>query len=566
MIEQLRIRDLGVIVDTTLDLGPGFTAITGETGAGKTMVVTALGLLMGERSDAAAVRSGATAARVGGLIRTADPQVSRMVDELGGDIDDGDLTLTRTVSGEGRSRASIGGAAAPVGALAKLADHLFAVHGQNEQLRLRSATAQRQMLDRFAGADLASVLAEYQRVHGERRALQAELEELVRTRDARADEAQRLREQLSEIESIDPQPGEDEDLRQRIDRLSNLEALRYATAEAMRALASDTDDPYASDASTLIDTALREIERVAANDSRLESIAESLRSLSFAAADLTRELAAYVGDLDHEGPAELDLANQRLATLTALVRQYGVSVEELIAMSAEMVKRLDELDGDDSRIASVEETVQQLASEEGRLAAELSRLRHTAAQELGERVTAELRQLALPDAAFLAEVSEGELGRYGRDEVQLLLQPHAGAPPRPLAKGASGGELSRVMLALEVVVAETDPVPTFVFDEIDAGIGGAAAIEVGRRLAMLARTSQVIVVTHLAQVAAFANNHLQVRKDSSGGFTQSSCRQLHGEERRAEMARLLSGLSDSESALAHAAELLQLGEAPGAQQ
>lgn len=559
MIEQLRIRDLGVIVDTTLDLGSGFTAITGETGAGKTMVVTALGLLMGERSDAGAVRSGASAARVGGLIRTNDAEISELVEELGGDLEDGDLTLTRTVSGEGRSRASIGGAAAPVGALARLSERLFAVHGQSEQLRLRSAVAQREMLDRFAGSALNDLLVEYQRVHRARQTLQAEVDELTQTRAARAEEAQRLREQLSEIETVDPQPGEEEELRQRIDRLSNLEELRSATAEAMRAIANDTDDPYASDATSLIDGALREIDRVAGNDARLESIADSLRSLSFAAADLSRDIAAYASDLDQDGPAELELANERLAQLTVLLRQYGASAQEVLVLSADMAVRLNELEDDGSRIAEGEETLRDLARDEDRLATAMTQLRRAAATMLSERVTAELRQLALPDATFTAEVAEAELGRFGRDEVRLLLQPHAGASPRPLAKGASGGELSRVMLALEVVVAETDPVPTFVFDEVDAGVGGAAAIEIGRRLAQLARTSQVIVVTHLAQVAAFATNHLQVVKDSAGGFTESSCRRLQDDERLAEMARLLSGLSDSESALAHAAELLQLG-------
>ncbi|NLB48008.1 MAG: DNA repair protein RecN, partial [Microbacteriaceae bacterium] len=518
MIEQLRIRDLGVIVDTTLDLGPGFTAITGETGAGKTMVVTALGLLMGERSDAGAVRRGADAARVGGLIRTDDTEIAALVDELGGDLDDGDLTLTRTVSVEGRSRASIGGSAAPVGALARLSERLFAVHGQSEQLRLRSTTAQREMLDRFAGQELSEVLADYQRVHGERRDVQSELDELIQAQSERAEEAQRLREQLREIEAVDPQPGEEDELRVRIDRLSNLEELRTATATAMRAISSETDDPYASDATSLIDGALRDIERVSASDPRLEAIAEDLRSLSFATADVSRDIAAYAGDLDQDGPAELAIANERFAELTALLRQYGAGSEAVLAASADMATRLNELDDDSSRIATAHETLQALAAEEDRLATELTSLRSAAALALSDRVTVELRHLALPDATFTVQLTESDVGRTGRDEVRLMLQPHAGAAPRPLAKGASGGELSRVMLALEVVVAETDPVPTFVFDEVDAGVGGAAAIEIGRRLSKLARTSQVIVVTHLAQVAAFATNHVQVVKDSAGGF------------------------------------------------
>ena len=558
MIEQLRIRDLGVIVDTTLNFGPGFTAITGETGAGKTMVVSALGLLMGERSDAGAVRSGADAARVGGLVRTSDPTVIELVEDAGGEVEDGDLTLSRTVSSEGRSRASVGGSAAPVGSLAKLADRLFAVHGQSEQLRLRSSTAQREMLDRFGGAKLLALLNEYQGAHHRRRELDAALAELTETRDERLREAARLREELEQIEAADPQSGEEHELKSRIDRLSNIEELRGATSAALRALSNESDDPYSSDASALLDEALREIEKVVSADPQLETIAESLRALSFQVSDVGRELAGYASNLDQDGPGELAAANERLAQLNALMRKYGVDTDEVIGYGASAAQRLGELDGDDDRIDELGQQLAEVREAEVTLAAQLTQLRSSAAVQLGELVSTELHQLALPDANFVVEVTAAELGNYGADEVKLLLQPHPGAAPRALAKGASGGELSRVMLALEVVVAASDPVPTFVFDEVDAGVGGAAAIEIGRRLARLARTSQVIVVTHLAQVAAFANNHLQVVKDSAGGFTQSSCTQLEGADRLAEMARLLSGLPDSENALAHAGELLAL--------
>ncbi len=561
MIEELRIRDLGVIADATLELGPGFTAITGETGAGKTMVVTALGLLMGQRSDSGAVRAGADAARVGGLVRTADPEIAEIVSDAGGEVEDGDLTLTRTVSVEGRSRASIGGAAAPVGSLSRLADRLFAVHGQSEQLRLRSAAAQREMLDRFAGPTVLTPLAQYQTVHAECRSLAAELSELSEARDERAREAAALRAELDQIAAVDPQPGEDAELREAVERLSNLEELRAASAGALQALSNDSDDPYGADAVGLIDQALRELERVAGVDSKLQAVAENLREVGVQLGETVRGLADYAGDLDQDGPAELARANERFAALGALMRAYGPDLDTVIAHSRTAVSRLTELEGDDERIDRLAASLDAAAERERELAEALTAARRAAGSALAELVTAELHQLALPDARFVVEVGEAALGRYGADEVLLLLQPHPGAAPRPLAKGASGGELSRVMLALEVVVAATDPVPTFVFDEVDAGIGGAAAIEIGRRLARLARTSQVIVVTHLAQVAAFANNHLQVVKDSAGGFTQSSCRTLDGEARLAEMARLLSGLSDSQSALEHAAELLDLGAA-----
>lgn len=559
MIEELRIRDLGVIGDSTLPLGPGFTAITGETGAGKTMVVSALGLLMGNRSDAGSVRVGSQQARVSGVVRTADAGVVELVDDLGGAVEDGELVLSRTVSAEGRSRATVGGASAPVGSLAKLAERLFAVHGQSEQLRLRSAAAQRDTLDRFGGEQLARVRADYRASHRERQRLAEQLAELTTDREARAAEAQRLRAELDEIAAVDPQPGEETDLASRIELLSNVEALRAASSTAHEALSSDSDDPMSRDASELIDAALREIERVAGHDSRLAAVVEALQSASLQVAEAARDLAAYAADLDEEGPGELMAANTRFAALTALFRAFGADTHAVIDYAAAGALRLGELDGDDDTIAQLESAVAEASDREAALAVQLTELRTAAAARLGALVTAELQQLALPDAQFVAEVAPLEsLGAAGADQVAFLLAPHPGAQPRPIAKTASGGELSRVMLALEVVVAAVDPVPTFVFDEVDAGVGGAAAIEIGRRLAMLARTSQVIVVTHLAQVAAFAGNHLRVSKDSAGGFTESSCSRLEGAERLAEMARLLSGLSDSESALEHAAELLAL--------
>ncbi|WP_336660844.1 DNA repair protein RecN [Leucobacter sp. USHLN153] len=562
MIEELRIRDLGVIADSTVPLGPGFTAITGETGAGKTMVVSALGLLMGERSDAGAVRSGANQARVHGIVRTEDPAVAEIVEDLGGDIEDGELVLSRTVSAEGRSRAGVGGASAPVGSLGRLADRLFAVHGQSEQLRLKSTAAQRETLDRFGGDELARTLAEYREAHRDRQAIETRVTELTEARDERAAEAARLRTELEEIAAVDPQEGEETELAGRIELLSNVEALRSATSTAHEALASDSDDPLARDAAGLVDEAVRELERVAEFDARLGAVLETLRGVSFQVADAARELAAYAGDLDEEGPGELARANDRLAALGALFRQYGADSAAVIAASQQAAERLTELDNDDDLIEELEQGLIAETAREQQLAERLTELREAAAERLSELVTVELRQLALPDAQFVVSVSPlASLGSSGADEVQLLLSPHPGAPARPIAKTASGGELSRVMLALEVVVAAIDPVPTFVFDEVDAGVGGAAAIEIGRRLARLSRVSQVIVVTHLAQVAAFANNHLQVVKDSAGGFTESSCQRLEGEQRLAEMARLLSGLSDSGSALEHAAELLALREA-----
>jgi len=563
MIEEIRLRDLGVIAQATLPMGPGFTAITGETGAGKTMVVTGLGLLLGQRADSGAVRSGAAQASVEGTwIVPQDGSVAERVREAGGDLEpigggDAELYLGRTLSSEGRSRATVGGRTAPAGVLADLADELVVVHGQSDQLRLRSAVAQRDALDRFGGSPVAAALAEYRAAYDTWRALDTELSALTGDRDARAREAEELRLLLADIERVDPQPGEDEDLARRAERLAHAEDLRVAAATAHAALSSDDDVP---DVVALSAEARRALERAADRDESLAALAEQAADIGYRAVDLAQSLAGYLADLDETGPQELAVVEERRAELATLSRVHG-SVDAAIELLRTGSARLAELDDDGDRVERLAQERDAAASVLDGAADALTAARAAAAERLGAAVTEELRALALPDARLEVQVAPGTPSAAGRDDVTILLAPHPGAEPRPVAKGASGGELSRVMLALEVVIAGTDPVPTFVFDEVDAGIGGAAAIEVGRRLARLAESSQVVVVTHLAQVAAFAGNHLTVVKANDGSVTASSVRRLEGADREAEMARLLSGMSDSEAALTHARELLSLGGA-----
>ena len=559
MIEEMRLRDLGVIAEATLPIGRGFTAITGETGAGKTMVVTGLGLLLGQRADSGTVRSGAAQASVDGVwIVPEHGAVAERVREAGGALEplgDGtaELFVGRSVSSEGRGRATVGGRAAPAGVLADLADELVVVHGQSDQLRLRSATAQRDALDRFGGDEVQSARDAYRAAFERSRAIDRELAELTSDSDARALEAERLREQLAEIEQAAPQPGEDAELATRAERLANSEELRLAAATAHDALSGDGEVP---DAGTLLAEARRALER--ANDPALTDLAGQAADLGYRVTDLAAALAGYLADLDETGPHELAAVEERRAVLTALVRAHG-TLDEAIALLDSGSARLAELDDDGDRIERLTAQRDAAASALDEAATALTAARTAAAARLGAAVTGELRDLAMPDARLTVAVTPGAETAAGRDDVALLLSPHTGADPRPVARGASGGELSRVMLAIEVVIATADPVPTFVFDEVDAGIGGAAAIEVGRRLARLAEASQVIAVTHLAQVAAFANNHLTVVKASDGSVTASDVRRLEGAEREAEMARLLSGLTDSDAALTHARELLSLG-------
>ncbi len=567
MIEEISIRDLGVIGEARLPLGPGFTALTGETGAGKTMVVTALGLLLGERADAAAVRSGSPQALVEGQWEIdEDGAVAERVRDAGGDVDPvgrgrAALVLSRSVSSEGRSRATVGGRSAPVGVLAELAEHLVVVHGQSDQTRLRSATAQREALDRFAGAELAAVLGEYREAFTRWQQEQGELELLVAERDRRAREADELRADVEEIERLAPRRGEDEELAERTERLGNIEQLRVAASQAHELISSQSLGDV-QDVTALLDAARRAIERVVPHDPALAPVAEALESVSFAVADVSSQLAEYLAGLDTDGSVELEAAQERRAALAALARRHGGSLDAALDFLDAASGRLLELDMDGERIGRLTTSTEAGRAHALELAERISALRRQAAQRLGHAVTEELSALAMPDARVTVAVEDrGDHTMNGKDAVAILLQPHPGAEPRPIARGASGGELSRVMLALEVVLAGTDPVPTFVFDEVDAGVGGASAIEIGRRLARLARSAQVIVVTHLAQVAAFATNHLTVVKDVDGSVTASSVRQLSGDERVAEMARLLSGLPDSESGLAHARELLDLARA-----
>jgi len=558
VIEEISIRNLGVIGEARLPLGAGFTAITGETGAGKTMVVTALGLLLGDRSDASAIRSGSGGAVVEGHWQVdASGPVADRVRDAGGDMDGNELILGRSVSQEGRSRAVVGGRTTPVGVLNEIGQQLVVVHGQSDQIRLRSATAQREALDRFAGGELAGILGSYQEVYRRWQANQGELDVLVAERDRRLREAHDLRAAMSEIEAASPRSGEDAELAERADRLTNLEDLRLAASHALELISSQSPDE-ARDAVGLLETAKRQVDRVVEHDSELSAIAEAIHSATFAVSEVSSQLSGYLSSLDTDGGRELETVQERRAELSALARKYGPSLDDVIAYLDAGSGRLLELDNDSDRIENLRSQVDSDRAALIDLAAKLSDVRRAFAIRLSERVTAELAALAMANARLSVDVTDRpDYSMSGKDQVSILLQPHSGAEPRPLGRGASGGELSRVMLAIEVVIAGSDPVPTFIFDEVDAGVGGASAIEIGRRLARLSRTAQVIVVTHLAQVAAFATNHLSVTKDSEGAVTASSVRQLHGEDRISEMARLLSGLPDSESGLQHARELIE---------
>ena len=564
MLEEVRITGLGVIDDAMLELSAGFTALTGETGAGKTMVVTALGLLFGGRADPARVRPGAARAAVEGRLLVS-PDVAREVENAGGDLDDNgsSLVLSRSVSAEGRSRAFAGGHSVPVSLLQVLADDLVAVHGQADQQQLLKPGRQRDALDRFGGPELATALADYRRVYHRHRAAREELEALTQAERERAAEAETLRLGLAEVEAASPVAGEDATLLTEEEKLANADALHAAATTAHEALLGDPASASvdASDVVTLLGLAVRALEPVRAHDPALAGLADRLSEASYLISDVAGELASYTQSLDSD-PARLAAVQERRAALGRLIRAYGAASGDLAGVldwAKQAGSRLAELEGDNDKIAALAAEEASLQGEVTALAARLTELRSAAAERFASEVTAELTALAMPHASLTAVVSELDApGPYGADDVEIRLAAHPGAPALPLNKGASGGELSRVMLAIEVVFAGADPVPTFVFDEVDAGVGGKAAVEIGRRLARLARSSQVIVVTHLPQVAAFADNHLVVEKSDDGLVTASGVVRLDRVGRVRELSRMLAGLEESEFGQAHAEELLAM--------
>ncbi|MEV6535523.1 DNA repair protein RecN [Streptomyces sp. NPDC048448] len=570
----MRIRSLGVIDDAVVELSPGFTAVTGETGAGKTMVVTSLGLLLGGRADPALVRIGAKNAVVEGRIAVpAGGTAIRRAEEAGAELDDGALLISRTVSAEGRSRAHIGGRSVPVGVLAELADELVAVHGQTDQQGLLKLSRQRQALDRYAGDAVAAPLAKYAGAYRRLRAITTELDEITTRARERAQEADLLRFGLDEIAAVEPRSGEDVELSAEAERLGHAEALASAATAAHAALAGNPEDPEGIDAATLVAGAHRALEAVRAHDSALAGLSGRIGEINILLRDVAGELAGYADDLDAD-PLRLAAVEERRAALTQLTRKYGEDVDAVLAWAEQGAARLLELEGDDERIGELTAERDVLRAELGGLAKALTDARTEAAERFAAAVTAELASLAMPHARVSFEIRQTDdpegveldgrtvaYGPAGVDEVELLLAPHPGAPPRPIAKGASGGELSRVMLAVEVVFAGTDPVPTYLFDEVDAGVGGKAAVEIGRRLARLARSAQVVVVTHLPQVAAFADRQLLVEKTNDGSVTRSGVKVLEGEDRIRELSRMLAGQEDSQTARAHAEELLATARA-----
>jgi DNA repair protein RecN (Recombination protein N) len=555
MITELRIADLGVINDAAISLHPGLTVVTGETGAGKTMIVTGLGLLLGARADPGSVRRGSDRARVEGRFKIKDAELLRRLGEVGGELDDDELIVARHVTAVGRSRAYLGGAQVPAGVCAELTATLVQIHGQAEQDRLTEVDRQRQLLDRFAGAAVLEPLARYSDLWAEDRAARTELVQLHAEAQSRAREIDLLSFGLEEIERIAPAPGEDVALAAEALRLQSADDLRDSAHSAVQALAGPDDEP--GGALAMVYAARKAFESAVSRDSAAAELGGRLAEASYQLTDLTADVARYLDGLESQ-PGRLEQIAERRAQLNTLTRKYATTCDEVLQWAAESSVRLANLEQSDERIASLAARVEELKSELTPLAAQIGTARREAAARFGELVLAELSALAMPHARLKFEVTSADLGPSGGDRVDLLFAANPGSEPRSLGRVASGGELSRVRLALEVLLAGDRGAVTLVFDEVDAGVGGKVAVEVGRRLSRLSQHTQVVVVTHLAQVAAFADRHFMVVKSDDGQVTTSGVVCVADEDRAVELARMMAGLDTTESALAHASELVEL--------
>ena len=562
MLADISIANLGVITSASAELADGLTVLTGETGAGKTMVVTGLRLLTGGRADASRVRTGSDQALVEGhfaVDAVGEPTrqaLTALAEEAGVSTDEnGEYLASRTVSAKGRSRAHLGGRSVPAATMQEFTSHLLTIHGQNDQLRLTSPDEQLMALDRFDPA-IPPILASYREAYRTWRGLAKELRERTGKRRELAQEVDRLSFAIGEIDEIAPKENEDVELVEQIRRLQDVDTLREAATLALGAIdgaeALGGYDDEGDPASTLLGQAHSAL--AGSEDSELREQAATLAEVISQLSDVTGTLGRFLADLDAD-PQALEKMLQRQQELKSLTRKYASDIDGVIAWRTKAAKRLARID---TSTEALEELTKQVAAAEKAMktaAKKLSAARAKAATALGEQVTRELRGLAMPKARLEVAVDGAQPGPEGADQVELRLAPNDTLEARPLASSASGGELSRVMLALEVILSSGSRGTTMVFDEVDAGVGGRAAVEIGRRLARLATHNQVIVVTHLPQVAAYADTHLHVAKEVGDSAVTSGVRSLSDEERIEELARMLAGLDDTETGRAHATEL-----------
>jgi DNA repair protein RecN (Recombination protein N) len=555
MLEEISIHNLGVISHTRLPFTKGLTVITGETGAGKTMVLTALQLLLGKRSDPSIVRHGKEFTSIEGCWNVSGLQVLPNILETGAVIEDDQLFINRTVHADGKSRAVLGGKTTPASVLAKIGGGLVNIHGQSDQIRLKSSNAQLDALDRYAGELLNETLKKYVDTFSEWKQLTKTIKDVKMNAVARQREFDDLTVAVEEISKVNPTVNEDDTLKKEISTLVNIDALKNSAVEALTAI--DPEDYEATNVLSQLGIAVKVLQNTAEYDPIMQEAYTKAETVLTEAQELSGMLHSYLNNLDDDSLTRLDEAQERLSELNRLIRKYGVTINDVLEYWQNADEKLIQLNPETNNIQILENQFKDLDKTLHDLAQSVTVLRKNAAKSLVEKVNKELAGLAMAGNKLVIEITDSSYTNTGKDEINFMLQMPGATNPRPISKAASGGELSRIMLALEVVLANPEITPTFIFDEVDSGVGGSTAIEIGKRLSSLATEAQVIVVTHLPQVAAYADNHLRVQKSSTDTFTETSVEQLSFDERLEELARMLSGMQNSETGRAHAAELLE---------
>ena len=565
-LEEISIRNLGIIDTSSLELSRGLNVLTGETGAGKTMILTALSLLLGAKSDSSLVRHGAERLVASATFSIPD-SLSAQINDLGGLVEDGSLILTRSVSTDGKSKATASGATVNASTLGEITEPLIAIHGQSANTQIVKSVRQRELLDLFAGNDLTAVINGYAESFNTYNEMKAKLKALISNASARESQIADLELLNKQWSTLKPTRDEYAAVEDEIRKLASVEDLRIAAAGAGSALGDEEAGGL-----SVLGQARKFLEAAKGKDQALDDIAGSVAESFYLLDDAHAALTSYLASLEAD-PTRLDFLQERKAALLAFVKKWGGagSVDDEMAELAIRVKSAKEmiadLNGGQDRISELESELKKAKSKLLMDAKKLTAARNIAASKLSENVSHEIAGLSMPHTRFFADIvtpdyegalKESDFTNTGCDEVVMSIQAQKDGPKVALGKGASGGEMSRIMLALEVVIAASAPVGTYIFDEVDAGVGGKAAIEVGRRLHALAEHAQVIVVTHLPQVAAWADRHFVVAKDSDGQIVQSGVSQLDEQSRVSEIARMLAGLDQSISAQEHAAELLAL--------
>ena len=565
-LEEISIRNLGIIDTSSLELSKGLNVLTGETGAGKTMILTALSLLLGAKSDSSLVRHGSERLVTSATFSIPQSLIAQIHD-LGGLVEDGSLILTRSVSSDGKSKATASGATVNASTLGEITEPLIAIHGQSANTQIVKSVRQRELLDLFAGTNLQTVLVEYQEIFNIYNEMKAKLKALVTNASARDSQIADLELLTKQWSTLKPTRNEFASVDDEIRKLASVEVLRVAASGASSAIGEEDAGVL-----TVLGKARKYLEAAKGKDQALDEIAANVAESFFLIDDAHAALVSYLSSLEAD-PSRLDYLQERKSALVAFVKKWGGSgsVDDEMAEIATRVKSAKEmiadLNGGQDRIAELESEIKVVKGKLLTSAKKVSAARVAAAGKLSDSVSAEIAGLSMPHTRFYADVlspdyegslKESDFTITGCDEILMSIQAHKDGPKVALGKGASGGEMSRIMLALEVVIAASAPVGTYIFDEVDAGVGGKAAIEVGRRLHALSEHAQVIVVTHLPQVAAWADRHFVVAKDSDGQIVQSGVSQLDEQARVTEIARMLAGLDESESAQEHAAELLAM--------